>query len=62
MRSDFALFTINRMTVHRPSSVSAKNCIRLSHPSGPVGYVCMVTHIVRVWINPVRLPVLLVVS
>ena len=25
-------------------------------------YVCMVTHIARVWINRVRLPILLVVS
>ena len=30
--------------------------------SGPFDLVCMVTHIARVWVNRVRLPVLHVVS
>ena len=30
--------------------------------AGALQYVCMVTHVARVWINRVRLPILLVVS
>ena len=37
-----------------------KNCT--SYSSVNAMYVCMVTHIARVWINRVRLPILLVVN